>query len=149
MAKIRNPKDFWSGVMFIAFGLVGMGLARAFPYGTAARMGPAYFPTVVAGLLAALGLFIAVRGLAAGGGTAGRFHFRPLILVLAAVALFGLALERTGLFAAVFLLVALASLGGPDFRLREAVLVSAGLAVGTVLLFVYALKLQIPVWPSF
>lgn len=149
MTKIRNPKDFWSGVMFVAFGLAGMWLARVFPYGTAARMGPAYFPTVVAGLLTAFGLFISLRGLAVAGERVGRFHFKTLILILASLALFGLALERTGLFAAVFLLVALASLGGPDFRLREAVLVSAGLAVGTVLLFVYALKLQIPVWPSF
>ena len=43
----------------------------------------------------------------------------------------------------------LASLGGSEFRLRETVLISTGLAIGTVLLFVYALKLQIPVWPSF
>ena len=57
MIKIRNPRDFWSGVMFVAFGGAGIWLARAFPYGTAARMGPAYFPTLVGGLLAAFGLF--------------------------------------------------------------------------------------------
>ena len=67
MIKIRNPRDFWSGVMFVAFGGAGMWLARAFPYGTAARMGPAYFPTLVGGLLAAFGLFIGLRGLAVDG----------------------------------------------------------------------------------
>jgi hypothetical protein len=149
MIRIRNPRDFWSGVMFAAFGGAGVWLARAFPYGTAARMGPAYFPTVVGGLLAAFGLFIALRGLAVGGERVGRFHFRTLFLILASLALFGFALERIGLFGAVFVLVVLASLGGSEFRLRETVLISAGLAIGTVLLFVYALKLQIPVWPLF
>ena len=149
MIKIRNPRDFWSGVMFVAFGGAGMWLARAFPYGTAARMGPAYFPTLVGGLLAAFGLFIGLRGLAVDGEGVGRFHFKTLLLILASITLFGLALEPIGLFGAVFILVVLASLGGHEFRLRETVLVSAGLAIGTVLLFVYALKLQIPVWPSF
>jgi hypothetical protein len=135
--------------MFVAFGLAGMGLARAFPYGTAARMGPAYFPTVVAGLLAAFGLFIALRGLAVAGERVGRFHFKPLFLILMSLALFGFVLERIGLFGAVFALVVLASLGGNGFRLRETLLISTGLAIGTVLLFVYALKLQIPVWPPF
>jgi hypothetical protein len=46
-------------------------------------------------------------------------------------------------------MVVLSSLAGHEFRLRETLIVSSALAVGTVLLFVYALKLQIPVWPSF
>jgi hypothetical protein len=149
MIKIRNPRDFWSGVMFVAFGGAGLWLAKAFSYGTAARMGPAYFPTAVAGLLAAFGLGIALRALAADGKRVGRFHFKTLLPILASLSLFGLALEPIGLFGAVFILVVLASLGGNEFRMRETVLVSAGLAIGTVLLFVYALKLQIPIWPSF
>jgi hypothetical protein len=149
MMMIRSPRDFWSGVMFAAFGVAGVWLARAFPYGTAARMGPAYFPTVVGGLLAAFGVFIALRGLAVDGERVARFHLKTLVLILAGVSLFGIALERIGLPAAVFILVVLASLGGRGFRLRETLLVSAGLAVGTLLVFVYALKLQIPVWPSF
>ena len=149
MMMIRSPRDFWSGVMFVAFGVAGVWLARAFPYGTAARMGPAYFPTVVGGLLAAFGVFIALRGLAVDGERVARFHLKTLVLILAGVSLFGVALERIGLLAAVFILVVLASLGGHGFRLRETLLVSAGLALGTLLVFVYALKLQIPVWPSF
>ena len=149
MIKIRNPKDFWSGAMFAAFGGAGIWLAKAFPYGTAARMGPAYFPTVVGGLLVAFGLYIAGRGLAVDGERVGRFNFKPLLLVLAGLVFFALALERIGFVGAVFVLVVLSSLAGHDFRLRETLIVSSALAVGTVLLFVYALKLQIPVWPSF
>ena len=149
MIKIRNPRDFWSGVMFVTFGGAGMWLARAFPYGTAARMGPAYFPTVVGALLAGFGLFIAARGLAVDGESVGRFHFRPLMMILASLVLFGLLLERIGFVSAVFILVVLSSMGGHEIRWRETLLVASALAFGTVLLFVYALKLQIPIWPSF
>lgn len=149
MIRIRNPRDFWSGVMFVVFGAAGMWLARSLSYGTAARMGPAYFPTIVGGLLAAFGLFIATRGLAVDGERVGRFHLKTPMWILAGLSLFGLGLERIGLFGSVFVLVGLAALGGHELRVRESALVAAGLAIGTVLLFVYALKLQIPVWPSF
>ena len=49
--KIKNEKDFWSGVMFLAFGLGFVVFARKYDMGTAARMGPAYFPTMLGGVL--------------------------------------------------------------------------------------------------
>lgn len=149
MIKIRNPKDFWSGMMFLAFGGAGMWMAKAFSFGTAARMGPAYFPTVIGGLLVAFGLFIALRGLVMTGEGVGRFHHKTLFLILASIALFGFTLQYFGLFCAVLASVVLASMGGHEFRMREALVVSACLAAGSIVVFVFALKLQIPIWPSF
>jgi hypothetical protein len=149
MIKIRNPKDFWSGMMFLAFGGAGMWMAKAFSFGTAARMGPAYFPTVIGGMLVTFGLFIGLRGLVVNGESVGRFHFKTLSLILASIALFGLTLQYLGLFCAVLTLVVIASMGGHEFKLREAIINSACLAAGSVALFVFALKLQIPIWPSF
>jgi hypothetical protein len=149
MIKIRNPKDFWSGMMFLAFGGAGMWMAKAFSFGTAARMGPAYFPTVIGGMLAAFGLFVAFRGLVVNGEGVGSFHLKTLFLILASIALFGLTLQYLGLFCAVLILVVIASMGGHEFKIREALIVSACLAAGSVVVFVFALKLQIPIWPSF
>jgi hypothetical protein len=59
--KIRNQKDFWAGLMFLAFGLAFAIVARNYQMGTAVRMGPAYFPTVLGGLMAVLGLIILLR----------------------------------------------------------------------------------------
>ena len=56
--KIRNMKDFLAGLMFIAFGAAAAGLAQNYNMGTAARMGPGYFPTVLGGVLAVLGVII-------------------------------------------------------------------------------------------
>src|SRR5512140_1628395 len=59
--KINNGKDFWAGLMFSATGVFFMIASRACPMGTAVRMGPAYFPTVLGGILVVLGLAILVR----------------------------------------------------------------------------------------
>lgn len=59
--KINNGKDFWAGIMFTGTGIFFMIASRAFPMGTAVRMGPAYFPTVLGGMLVVLGLVILVR----------------------------------------------------------------------------------------
>jgi hypothetical protein len=60
--KITNGKDFWAGVMFTGFGLAFMLVAQSYNMGTAVRMGPAYFPTVLGGMLAVLGGFILFNG---------------------------------------------------------------------------------------
>ncbi len=59
--KIKNAKDFWAGVLFIGFGLAFVLIARNYQMGSAVRMGPAYFPTILGGLLAVLGLVIFLR----------------------------------------------------------------------------------------
>lgn len=59
--KITNGRDFWAGVMFIAFGLGFMFVAQNYAMGNAVRMGPAYFPTVLGGILAVLGAVVFLR----------------------------------------------------------------------------------------
>jgi len=59
--KITNGKDFWAGLMFIGFGLGFMIVANNYAMGTAVRMGPAYFPTVLGGMLAVLGAAVFFR----------------------------------------------------------------------------------------
>ena len=56
MALIRNPKDFWAGVLFVAFGTAAIVIAPSYPLGTAARMGPGYFPRMLGILLIVLGV---------------------------------------------------------------------------------------------
>jgi hypothetical protein len=145
--KIRSIKDFFAGLMFVAFGSAAMWMAQAYPFGNASRMGPAYFPTLVGGLLIILGAFVVIRGLAIHGKKPGSFHFKPLILILSSIVLFGLALERLGLIIAIFTLVVFSSLGGNEFRARGVFFLAATLAAGSFLVFIYGLGLQIPSWP--
>ena len=59
--KIRDQKNFWSGLMFIAFGAFFAGWAQQYDMGSAARMGPAFFPTMLGGLMFLLGVIVTDR----------------------------------------------------------------------------------------
>jgi len=149
--KIRNQKDFWSGVMFVAFGLFFAGFAQQYDMGTAARMGPAFFPTMLGCLLLLLGLLIAFEGLAREGhdGKVAPFNFKALILVLGAVIAFGLLLRPGGMVLALFVLVMVSSFASPEFRLRDSLLLWVGLTLLVLAVFIKGLGMTIPVWPAF
>ena len=151
--KPRNAKDFWSGVMFIAFGLFFAGFAQQYDLGTAARMGPAYFPTVLGLLLMAIGAFVAFKGLRTeseeGHGNVDKFHFKPLILVLGAVIAFGLLLRPAGLIVALLALIFVSSLGSGEFKLKEILPLAIGLCLLVLAVFIWGLGLTIPVLPAF
>ncbi len=81
--KIINGKDFWAGLMFIAFGMGFMIVSRNYPMGSALRMGPAYFPTVLGGLMAVLGAIVLFRSFVSKIETPLRvIEFRPVLLIL-------------------------------------------------------------------
>jgi Tripartite tricarboxylate transporter TctB family len=149
--RIHNQKDFWSGLMFLAFGLFFVGFAQDYDMGTAARMGPAFFPTMLGGLLALLGAIVAFQGIAFEGvdGKIDKFHFRPLLLVLGSVVAFGLLLRPAGLIVSLFVLVIVSSLGGHEFKWRDVLLLSVGLTALMLAVFVYGLSMTIPVLPAF
>ena len=149
--RIKHEKDFWSGVMFLVIGLAFAGLAQRYELGTAQRMGPGYFPTVLGALLALLGLAIAIKGLAREerGGDVERFHFGPLLVVLGAVALFALLLRPAGLVAALLVLIGVSAYASHEFRLREVVPLAAFLVVLVLAVFIWGLGMVVPVWPAF
>src|SRR5258705_2404651 len=109
MMKIRSPKDFWSGMTFVAIGVAFVALASQYRMGDLHRMGPAMFPTMVGGLLTALGALIAVRSLVFEGPPVAAFAARPLAFGLSSIVLFGLALQFLGLVVAVAVLVLVAA----------------------------------------
>jgi len=149
--RIRHPKDFWSGLMFLAIGLAFAGFAQQYALGSAQRMGPGYFPTVLGGLLAMLGLVIAIRGMTREGadGDIERFHFGPLAIILGAVALFGFLLRPAGLVAALVVLIGVSAYASHEFRMREVVPLTLFLVLLVLAVFIWGLGMVIPVWPAF
>lgn len=149
--KIRDQKNFWSGVMFIAFGVFFVGYARQYDMGTAARMGPSYFPTVLGGLMVLLGIIVLIQGLATeqADGKIEPFNFKALVLVLGAVVAFGLLLRPAGLLVALFVLIAVSSFGSHEFKVRDMLLLSIGMSLLVLGVFIYGLSMTIPVLPSF
>jgi hypothetical protein len=149
MTFIRHPKDFWAGVLYIAFGAAAIAIALNYPAGTSGRMGPGYFPRALGAILVALGLVLCLRALRTQGSPMLFPTFKPLLVVIASVIVFGLAAAPLGLVVATILLVVVSSAASDEFRWKEAVIASLALAAFTVLAFSYGLKLQLPVWPAF
>ena len=146
--RVRAPRDFWSGVMFCGFAAVAIFTARGYTLGTAGKMGPGYFPLLLAVLLAVLGATLIARSVVFSGASISRFHVLPLAVIAAAVCLFGVLIEPLGLVVSLAALTLISAWAGAQFRLAEALALAAALIVFSVGVFVYALGLPLNIWPS-
>jgi Tripartite tricarboxylate transporter TctB family len=146
---IKSTQDFWTGFAFLAFGgLTAIG-SLSYPLGTTARMGPGYFPMMLGILLAAIGAIILFRSFRSeAGGQVARINLLLVFRLLLAVAAFGFLLNSLGMILTAFIVIFLAAWAGPEFELGEALVLAAVLSMAAWLIFVYALKQTMPVWPA-
>ena len=163
--KIKSERDFWSGLMFIAVGVIFAIGATNYSMGPpcaanlwarmsqlSAHPGAGYFPLGLSILLAILGAFVLFKSLtieSEGGDPVGAFAWRPLIIIVAAIAVFGIMLEPIGLALTVPVLIVITSLAGDEFHWKGVSINAIVLTFFSWLIFVYGLKLTIPVWPKF
>jgi hypothetical protein len=148
--RIKNQKDFWAGLMFIAFGLFfAVWAVVNYQMGSAVRMGPAYFPAVLGGLLTVLGIAIFATAFVFEGAKVPTIYFRPLVLILVACVIYGYLVKPAGLIVATVALVFVSAFGGHEFRWKEVILLSVFLVLFSVLVFVKGLSLPFPLWPEF
>jgi hypothetical protein len=159
--KPKSKKDFLSGLMFIVVGTAFALGATNFDVGSAARMGPGYFPLLLGIVLSLLGVIITLQSLRGpaqpDGGAVGSIAWRQLIFILGANLIFGLLLvglpslgiPHMGLIVAIYGLVITAGYARKGHSLKESFVLSTILAVGSYAAFVYALNLQFPVLPWF
>jgi 1,4-dihydroxy-2-naphthoate octaprenyltransferase len=150
--KIKSQRDFWSGLMFIVVGLAFAWGATTYSFGSSARPGPGYFPFGLGILLAILGalvLFGALTVETEDGDPIGRWAFRPLLIIMGAVALFGFLLPRLGLLTSLPILIIMASLAGDEFHWKDALISVVVLTLGSWLIFIKGLNLVIPILPKF
>lgn len=153
---LRNAKDFWSGVLFAAVGLFFIVNVQELRLGTAARMGPAYFPTILGGLLTLLGLLLVLRGFlsrasltTADAHRVEPFHWRILTLILGSVLVFSFLLNTCGVLLAVGAMIFVSACAEKKVHWKETLAVVVVLDAIVWVTFVYGIGMQIPVWPSF
>jgi hypothetical protein len=151
--KIKSQQDFWSGLMFLVTGaLFAWGAIANYSFGSSARPGPGYFPFGLGVILALLGAFILFEALTIeteDGEPIGKIAWKPLLVILASVALFGLALPYLGMFIALPLLVIMSSLASEEFTWKGTLASAAFLTVFSWLIFIKGLGLTIPLTPTF
>jgi len=149
--QLRNKQDFWSGVMFIVLGAGFAFQATKYSMGTAARMGPGYFPFWLGVVMALLGVVILLGSISkkATETTIDKFDFRIVALVVGSVILYGFILRPLGLYVSVFLLVVISSLASHEFSFKVAAANAIFLVLFSYLAFVKGLGLIFPLWPTF
>jgi len=158
--KIKSQKDFFAGVMFTVVGVAFAWGATTYTVGTGARMGPGYFPLMLGILMAILGLFIMFSGMTvetADGDRIGKWAWKQVFFILAANFAFGvllgglpsLGIPAMGLIIAIYALVIIAAQAGSKHALPSVLALATVLAIGSYIAFIWALKLQIQVWPTF
>ena len=145
----RNNQDFWAGLMLIGTGLAAVLIARDYPFGTALRMGPSYFPSVLGGLLAIAGLYLVVKGLRSGEKITGNWSLRALIIIPLSLVLFGVLMEYAGFVPALAVLIFGSAAAGTEFKLGEVLLLTIGLTAASVVVFVWGLGLPYPLLAGF
>jgi hypothetical protein len=142
---MRNPRDFWTGVIYVAFGASAVLLAREYGLGTTLRMGPGYFPTVLGAALVGIGLVSLARAWLRDGSPVGPVRLIGLLAICGATLGFGLLVRGAGLVVALPLLVLLSARASLHFRWRPTLVLAAGLTLFCVLVFVKGLGVPLPV----
>jgi hypothetical protein len=147
--KVKSPKDFWAGLMFVAFGLFFLAVSRSYKMGTAMRMGPAYFPALLGGILAAIGAVVVAQSLVVRGEKVPPLFFRPLFIVMLSLTLFGYLIQPIGLVLALIVLIVVSASAGHEFKFKEVLILAVVATFFSVLIFVKVLGLPYPLWPGF
>ena len=141
----RALKDILAGAIFIVLGGAFATGALAYEIGSPLNMGPGYLPLVLGGILAAFGVLIIVKGFIAGEGEPiGGVDWRAIVLITAALLFFGITVRGLGVVGALFGSSLLAALARSQTPLRETLLIAVGVTALSVVIFIFALQLRLP-----
>ena len=147
--ELRDNQDFWAGVMLLAIGVVAIAVARGYPFGTALRMGPGYFPTVLGGVVALFGLWLVVRSFRSTERIGPGWSLRALVVIPVMIVLFGILMTYAGFVPALAVLIFGSALASSEFKLIEVTLLTIGLTFGCIVVFIWGLGLPYSLFAEF
>ena len=149
--NIRNQKDFFSGLLFIAIGTFFAVFSWKYDIGTAKEIGPGYFPLILGIVLIFLGLIVLLLSLVTHGEKVrlDKWQWKPFLLLGMAIIGFAFAMPTLGFIAAVAILVVVSMFAYTGNRsVKEIVLVTVGFTTFAWLIFVVGLGLNLQVLPK-
>ena len=144
----RNPKDLWTGIIYIAFGVAALVIARDYGWGTPRKMGPAFFPGILSVLLIVIGIISLVRSFVRPGSPVGRFTYKGLLMVTGATLLFGLIVRGAGLIIAMPVLIIGSAYASHKFSWRTSIIMAIVLTASCILIFLKGLGIPLPIFGS-
>jgi putative tricarboxylic transport membrane protein len=147
--SIRNPRDFWGGLVLIALAILALWASRDLPGQRGFAFGPGTAPRLFAGVLAGLGAAVAFVGLVTDGPRIEKYKVRGPLLVIVAILSFAGMIRPLGLIISTFLAFMISIIGSTEMRWLESLIAAVAMTAGCVLLFVYLLNLPFQLWPRF
>ena len=151
MNGFLKNKDLLAGLMFVVIGIVFWVGASNYQMGSAARMGPGWFPSVLGAIMTFLGVLIAAIGLknqatwTAGEGIG--WTWQPVIILTVAVILFGFALPTLGMVVAIIMLTFISGIAAHDKEYQSLAMITVIMCIFCAAVFVWGLKLQMKLFP--
>ena len=147
MFKVKSPQDFGAGILFLLIGIAGIYFGQDLAFGSARRMGPGYFPSIISGLIMVIGLLIAAKSLRVDGPAIERIHIRPILMLMIALAVFGFLISKIGVVITSILMIVIAAYARREkVDLVETLIFGVIFAAFVVLVFVYGLRQPMPIW---
>jgi len=147
--ELRKNKDFWAGIMLIGIGVAAIFISRDYRFGTALRMGPGFFPTILGGILIAFGVCIMAAGLRSGEKIQGTLSLRALIMLPLSLVLFGVLMELAGFIPALIVLIFVSAASGREFKIVEVLLLTVFMTMASSALFIWGLGMPYPLIKGF
>ena len=144
----RNGKDFWTGIIYIVVGSAALIISRDYGMGTAVKMGPAYFPTILSILLMGIGIVSVIRSFLKSGTPIGAVAWKGLVLIFASTLLFGMIVRGAGLIIALPLLVIVSASASARFNWKYSLAEAAGITVFCIFIFLKGLGVPLPILGS-
>jgi Tripartite tricarboxylate transporter TctB family len=148
-AGLRDNQDLWSGIMLIVIGVTALVIARNYPFGNSLRMGPGYFPIVLGSILVLFGLWFLAKGFRSTEKIEPGWSLRALIVIPVSLVLFGVLMNYGGFVPALVVLIFGSALASEEFNLIEVVLLTIGLTLGCIAVFIWGLGLPYPLLTEF
>jgi putative tricarboxylic transport membrane protein len=146
--RIKSTQDLATGVLFIGVGLAALWIGADYPVGTPQRPGTGVLPRILAWCLIGTGALLWVKAVLVEGPGLTRWAWRPVIMISLATVAFALLVDRFGLVVAMLVSMTLAALGTPQTRWREYTIFAAIMVAIGVGMFIYGLRMPIPIWPK-
>lgn len=141
----RNAKDFWTGLIYIVVGSAALVISRDYEMGSAVKMGPAYFPTILGALLMGIGIISVIRSFFKSGSPIGAIAWKGAFLIAASTVLFGMIVRGAGVAIALPLLVIISASASTRFSFKTSVIEAVGITAFCILVFVQGLGVPLPI----
>jgi putative tricarboxylic transport membrane protein len=143
--RVGNAQDFWAGLLYLTCGVSAVTIARHYDMGSAVRMGPGAFPTVLGLVLSLIGLVALGRAFLQSRRPLGPWAGKGLVLVTAATLVFGGLVRGAGVAIALPVLVLLSAAASARHRWGASLALAVGLTVFCIAVFLKGLGIALPI----